>query len=217
MLALAGIYINKKTASCKHEVTALSKYPARQIGFSKFCRLCPKWCVFPGSSGTHSVCVCTHQENMELILVLGVSHTELYDFVCDINSKDCMIHRCPNCPENTEMLESKLYELTGDYDDKTVIEFNQWTSTDWANLISCHENVPQFINLVIEQFEKLTAHSFIAKCQSNYLRGCKENWEENEVIILGDFAKNYSFAVQDEVQGFHWNNLQCTLHPVVVY
>ena len=22
---------------------------------------------------------------------------------------------------------------------------------------------------------------------------------------------------QDEVQGFHWNNLQCTLHPVVVY
>ena len=26
-----------------------------------------------------------------------------------------------------------------------------------------------------------------------------------------------SFIVQDEMQGFHWNNLQCTLHPVVVY
>ena len=35
-----------------------SKYPARQIGFSKFCSLHPKWCVLPGSSGTHSVCVC---------------------------------------------------------------------------------------------------------------------------------------------------------------
>ena len=63
----------------------------------------------------------------------------------------------------------------------------------------------------------MTAHSFIAKCQSNYLRECKENFEEHEVIILGHFAKNYSFVVQDEVQGFHWNNLQCTLHPVVVY
>ena len=63
----------------------------------------------------------------------------------------------------------------------------------------------------------MTAHSFIAKCQSNYLRECKENLEENEVIILGDFAKNYSFVVQDEVQGFHWNNIQCTLHPVVLY
>ena len=23
--------------------------------------------------------------------------------------------------------------------------------------------------------------------------------------------------IQDEVQGFHWNNSQCTLHPVVTY
>ena len=30
-------------------------------------------------------------------------------------------------------------------------------------------------------------------------------------------AENYSFVVQDEVQGFHWSNLQCTLHLVVVY
>ena len=123
---------------------------------------------------------------MKLILVpLGVSHTELYEFlVCDINSKECMIYRCPNCPENTEMLESKLYELVGDYDDETVIEFNQWTSTDRANLISCSENVPQFKNLVIQQLEKLTAHSFIAKCQSNYLREFKENLEENKLLFL---------------------------------
>ena len=114
-------------------------------------------------------------------------HTELYEFlVCDINSEECMIYRCPNCTENTEMFESKLYELIGDYDHETVIEFNQWTSTDRANLISCSENVPQFKNLVIQQLEKLTAHSFIAKCQSNYLREFKENLEENEIIILGE-------------------------------
>ena len=156
---------------------------------------------------------------MKLILALfGVSHTELYEFlVCDINNKEFVIHRCPNCPENTEMLESKLYELIGDYDDETVIEFNQWTSTDRANLISCRDNVPQFTNLVIQQLEKLTAHSFIAKCQSNYLRESKENLAANEVIILGDFAENYSFVLKDEVLGFHWNNLQCTLYPVVVY
>ena len=59
-----------------------------------------------------------------------------------------------------------------------------------ANLISCHENVPQFINLVMQQLEKLTANSFIAKSLSNYLRKRKENLEENEVIILGYFAEN---------------------------
>ena len=75
----------------------------------------------------------------------------------------------------------------------------------------------QFINLVIQQLQKLTAHSFIIKCQSSYLRECKENLEENKIIILGDFAEKYSFVVRDEIQGFHWNNLQCTLHSVVVH
>ena len=72
------------------------------------------------------------------------------------------------------MLESKLYELIGNYNDETVTKFNQWISTDRANLILCSKNVPQFIYLVVQQLEKLTAHSFIAKCQSNYLRECKE-------------------------------------------
>ena len=58
--------------------------------------------------------------------------------------------------------------------------------------------MPQFINLVIQELEKLAAHSVIAKCQSNL----EENLEENKVI-LRDFAENYSFVVQDELQGFH--------------
>ena len=38
------------------------KYPNIKIELSKFCTLRPKWCVLPGSSGTHSACVCsTHQ------------------------------------------------------------------------------------------------------------------------------------------------------------
>ena len=45
----------------------------------------------------------------------------------------------------------------------------------------------------------------------------KGNLEENDVIILGDFAENYSVVVQDEVLGFHWNNFQYILYPVVVY
>ena len=25
------------------------------------------------------------------------------------------------------------------------------------------------------------------------------------------------YVVQDEVQGYHWNKEQCTLHPVILY
>lgn len=36
-------------------------------------------------------------------------------------------------------------------------------------------------------------------------------------VLAGEVVENYKFVVQDEVQGFHWNNLQCTVHPVVIY
>ena len=35
--------------------------------------------------------------------------------------------------------------------------------------------------------------------------------------MIADFSENYSFILQDEAQGFHWNNSQATIHPFVVY
>lgn len=59
--------------------------------------------------------------------------------------------------------------------------------------------------------QNLTANSFIAKCQSRNLKIRKDEICNDTCIILGDFAENY------KVQGFHWNNMQATLHPIVIY
>ena len=45
----------------------------------------------------------------------------------------------------------------------------------------------------------------------------KNELKSDGIIFLGDFAENYAFVVQGEVQLFHWRNFQATLHPVVVY
>ena len=42
-------------------------------------------------------------------------------------------------------------------------------------------------------------------------------YTKEKKTFLGDFAENFKFVVQDEVQGFHWNTQQITLHPVVIY
>ena len=47
-----------------------------KIGFSKFAELRPKHCVLAGTSGTHSVCVCTIHPSVKLIL-RGVRLPEL--------------------------------------------------------------------------------------------------------------------------------------------
>ena len=63
----------------------------------------------------------------------------------------------------------------------------------------------------------LTAHSYIAEAQSHCLKDRKEELGEKSALMFGDFAENHKCAIQDEVQSFHWNYLQCTLDQVVLY
>ena len=63
--------------------------------------------------------------------------------------------------------------------------------------------VQEFVPLVINNLEKPTTHSYIAKQQSSYLRKLKENIAPNKAILLLDFAENFAFTVQDEIQSYH--------------
>lgn len=77
-------------------------------------------------------------------------------------------------------------------------------------------SVDEFIDLLVAAIDNLTPHSYIAKCQANYLKR-KTELPDDCALVLGDFAENYTFVVQDEIQSFHWSKQYCTLHPVVVY
>jgi len=50
-----------------------------------------------------------------------------------------------------------------------------------------------------------------------YLKTLKISIQVGEVIVIGDFSENYTFIVQDAIQGFYFINSQCTIHPFVVY
>ena len=56
---------------------------------------------------------------------------------------------------------------------------------------------------LISATNAITKHSFFAKCEASFQRAKKESLKANEVIVLGDFAENYQFLVQDEIQSYH--------------
>ena len=101
--------------------------------------------------------------------------------------------------------------------EEEFIEFMQWTSTDRAELLMFKLPISEFISTLTQKLDKLTAHSFTAKAQAKFLNKCKADLTQDEVVILGDFAENYKFVIQDEIQSYHWNQQSCSLHPVVVY
>ena len=85
-----------------------------------------------------------------------------------------------------------------------------------ATLITQQEYVENYINLISKKLQPLASHSNINKCQSCFLG----NWIENhhwDNYFPSRLCREYQFVVQDEVQGFYWTRLQCSIHLVVIY
>ena len=112
------------------------RYPDAKVGFSKFCSFRPKWCISVGSSGTHSVCVCTSHQNAKLLVHAANIDKDYHDLmamvVCDLNTKMCMIHRCENCPGDNNLREYLDGTFAGSEEEE--ISFHQWQRTDRAML-----------------------------------------------------------------------------------
>jgi hypothetical protein len=199
-------------------VSFKTKYPQEVIGFSKFCSLRPKWCITVGASGTHSVCVCALHQNAILLtnaIQIKCTYKDLMTkVVCDVTSNECMVHRCPNCPGIVSLKKFLDAQLI---DNDEEVSFNQWQKTDRTTLIYQTTTMEEYKLMLSEPINKLTAHSYIAKCQARYLKQQKENLAKDCCIVLGDFAENFTFVIQDEIQSYHWCKSQCTLHPVALY
>ncbi len=216
-----NVYQQKRLLLCNlKELYAMfkEKYPMDKIGLSKFCSLRPKWCVTVGSTGTHSVCVCSIHQNTILLVDAantGKTYKELMEMVvCSRENNECMVHRCYKCPGTTPL---RAYLQDALASDQQEIPFKQWQSTDRSELVNQILAVDEFIDLLVNSIDKLTSHSYIAKCQAKYFADCKGNLPENSLVVVGDFAENYTFVVQDEIQSFHWSKSSCTLHPIVLY
>ena len=193
-----------------------------KIGFSSFALLRPRHCVLAGSGGTHSVCVCTYHQNPKLQLgALGIPTLDyrkvMGKSVCDTSNRICMLHICKNCPGENGIKEF-LQNLEDMEDVPDDIRFKEWVTVDRTQLEDRVLPFDEFLDTVSKSLYKLTRHHFVAETQAASFKKLKQDLkEEEEGILVMDFAENYSFIVQDAAQGFHWENSQCTVHPLVFY
>ena len=126
-----------------------------------------------------------------------------------------MLQRCKECP-GIAAVTNYLNSLDV-LSERENVEYCQWVSTDRTTIEKFVKPVHDFISCLSNNIVSLTRHHYIAKTQSAYLNSLKESIPPDEAIVIGDFAENYSFMVQDAAQIFHWTNEQVTLHPIVIY
>ena len=192
-----------------------------EICFSTFASLRPPHCILAGGSGTHTVCVCSYHQNVKLQLAAlgesGLTYKDLFDYaVCSTDNRDCMMHKCKQCDREVgvmsllECLDS--FELAEDF-----IKYKIWLTTDRCTLMDKIESLDEYIKTLSTNISKLTRHHDISSEQISYLKTLKSIIPAYEIIIIGDFSENYTYDVQDSIQGFYFVNAQCTIHPFVIY
>ena len=100
-------------------------------------------------------------------------------------------------------------------EEEKEVRFRQWISTDRADIVKQSLPVTEFVDLLVEKVDKLLIH-LLPKHKVN-MSDLKDNLKASKFVVLGDFAENHGFIVQDEVQSYHWNKKSCTLHPVMIF
>ena len=111
-------------------------HPDIKVGFSKFAELRPKEeCVLAGATGTHSVCVCTIQQNVKLMMAcgqlealtkgcIGIHTIQIVWLPCEPPTYKCVIGKCKHCPR-IEPLREELETIMEENSVETV-QYNRW-------------------------------------------------------------------------------------------
>ncbi len=112
--------------------------------------------------------------------------------------------RCPFCP-GTDSLEKFLEESMND-ETEDVITFKKWAQTDGTKLETVQSSRDDFIDSIVVAVGNLTAHHYVARNQSAHFVKCKEEIDNETCVLVSDFSENFSFIIQDSIQGYYWAN-----------
>ena len=177
----------------------------------------PKWCALAGSSGTHSVCICsTHQNVVLLFEKIDWEKDLIKKVVCGADNKVCMMHRCESCP-GSAVLKKFLDDEVIHLDIDSEFHYYQWQTTDCVALATLTTTFEEYKELLINSINNLSQNSYLAKAHTKYMKSKTESLGANEVLVLGDFTENYPYLIQVEIQSFQWSKEHCTLHLLVIH
>ncbi len=185
------------------------------LSISSFYLLKPHECVWMGNKLFQRTCCCVIHENFSQLLAVFNKVIDLKwileNIICDTQAEKCMYGFCPSCPK-------KFGQIFHELKDVTDVTFYQWKTTDGVEMIEISENVDLFKTRLRAKIPIVLKHHFVVKQQNKFIEIWKNSVaaHPHEAMVKVDFAMNYSFVFQNEVQSAHWNRKQATIHPFFV-
>lgn len=141
------------------------------------------------------------------------------------HSKKCLKGECATCgfqllplcerevdPLNTTTMTWRRFEMvsartnTKKGDPKKVIRLEYKVTTPREFLLYSEPKIKQFV-----------WHQFVARWQDSQFKNSVQDLKQGEILSLIDFAENYSYKGQSEIQSQHWFSFQCTILVHITY
>ena len=73
------------------------------------------------------------------------------------------------------------------------------------------------VSLFVVSLGKFIKHNFIYSWQAHQFKNCISDFPNDVVVSVVDFAENYTFKQQNEIQSMHWCSVQVTIFVHITY
>lgn len=218
-----------------------------QISFSKFAAMRPNHMKAASKNKLRMCCCeyCSNVElkvqainvflkaNGRQHLVLGSKYDVASATLCDkqesgFHAKTCIDRKCRDC--GVHRLRQQLQEVLDDHAD-SILTWRAWVLQKETYQNSAGKNATSnrrvlatttgpFKKVLCELEEELgtfALHLTNAQWQHVRFSALSANLPPTWLLLVMDYAENYTCHYQDEAQGAHWTPRQVTLHPIVAY
>ena len=154
------------------------------------------------------------------------------------HNRDCIYRTCPHC--GAVKLKESIIEANPQVDWEKIVTWHQWEKVEidfdsevgpandnegekkkqkrkQLDRVLISGTLVELLNSFINSIHRLSVHIFDFRWQAFQYEECKKLLQEGDILMIMDFAQNYSHHRQDEIQSALWTRPQTTLHPIVTY
>ena len=136
--------------------------------------------------------------------------------VCCVPTENCYYRMCDKC--SSVNVSNLLWNKDDSINEKTEVTWSLWVMIN--NRVELQHFNASLLSLIEQLNSHWTAfitHTYVTRQQRDYIKTTRINSNLTTfATIYMDFAENFSFIVQNEIQSAYWNQKQATIYTVVI-
>ena len=121
----------------------------------------------------------------------------------------CGVQKLPLCPDEEEGTDGREVEWRRFAYEETLSKKGKVLKK--LNLVYKKTAADVFFDYLKPKLQAFVTHNFVARWEDAQFKKSIRSFPKDTVVSVVDFAENYKFEIQNEVQSMHWHSYQVSI------